>query len=53
MAPAAKQYAYGFHYDHRCGVIHLGTNAPREVVSKLLQDYPGMIDYQYGETRLT
>ncbi len=50
--PAAKQYAYGFFYDARCGVIHLGTNAPREVVLKLLQDYPGMIDYQYGETRL-
>jgi hypothetical protein len=50
--PAAKQYVYGFYYDLRCGVIHLDTNAPREVVLKLLQDYPGMIDYQYGEARL-
>src|SRR3989441_8585522 len=48
----AKRYAYGFFYDIVQGVVHLGTDAPPDVVAPLIQAFPNLIDYQQGVTGL-
>lgn len=47
-APDARTYTFAPAFDARLGRVRIFTNAPREIFSDILGDFPGLVDYEYA-----